>query len=162
MKGHTKSCNFFELGSSTNERLILVDMPGYGKNSKQEWGDMVLKYLENRRQLRRVFLLRDLSKRFSPLDDHVALILDRLGISFQLVLTKTDLFPRELQKFQQKIIDDVTENSSKRWNNTQCLVMPVLTSSTHDVIVDHNKDSPSSSIDRLRVEILAAAGILKM
>lgn len=28
----------------------IVDMPGYGKGSREEWGEQILKYLCNRRQ----------------------------------------------------------------------------------------------------------------
>ena len=30
--------------------LVVLDMPGYGKASKQEWGQEILKYLKGRKQ----------------------------------------------------------------------------------------------------------------
>jgi GTP-binding protein len=89
--GRTKQLNFFNLG----DRLILVDMPGYGyaqaaKEVKRDWQGLMFDYLRGRPDLRRVVLLLD-SRIEVKQSDHAAMqLLDRAAVTFQLVLTKAD------------------------------------------------------------------------
>ncbi|KAJ2001932.1 hypothetical protein H4R26_003862, partial [Coemansia thaxteri] len=56
--GHTSALNFFSLTSGACAGAIsVVDMPGYGFRSRDEWGQFIMKYLATRKVLRRVFLL---------------------------------------------------------------------------------------------------------
>ena len=52
--GRTRSMNFFAVGGEDHVgnlgRLALLDMPGYGKGSHEEWGTEIMKYLAGRRQ----------------------------------------------------------------------------------------------------------------
>ena len=52
--GRTKSMNFFAVGGEDGYgnpgRLAVLDMPGYGKGSRQEWGVEIMKYLLGRKQ----------------------------------------------------------------------------------------------------------------
>lgn len=52
--GRTKTMNFIAVGGPDETgnagRMLLVDMPGYGKGSREEWGEEVMKYLLGRRQ----------------------------------------------------------------------------------------------------------------
>ena len=114
--GHTRSLNFFSVGL---DQFRLVDMPGYGFNSRQEWGQMSVQYFDQRRQLKRVFLLRDIRKQFDQLDVEVIRILDECRVPFQLVLTKCDMFPPELQSFKRKVVDDAREFCATR---TSCFI----------------------------------------
>lgn len=41
--------NFFKVG----DKLSLVDMPGYGWKSRDEWGGMILDYLKMRKKYTR-------------------------------------------------------------------------------------------------------------
>lgn len=45
--GKTKTMTAFEIHRG---KLLLVDMPGYGHASRQEWGKEIMKYLQNRKQ----------------------------------------------------------------------------------------------------------------
>jgi GTP-binding protein len=89
--GRTKQLNFFNLG----DRLILVDMPGYGyaqaaKEVKRDWQGLMFGYLRGRPDLRRVVLLLD-SRIEVKASDHAAMeLLDRAAVTYQLVLTKAD------------------------------------------------------------------------
>ena len=51
--GRTKTMNFFavggEDGSGNRGKITVLDMPGYGKGSREEWGREVEKYLAGRR-----------------------------------------------------------------------------------------------------------------
>ncbi len=52
--GRTRSMNFFAVGGEDGRgspgKLAVLDMPGYGKGSRQEWGEEIMKYLIGRKQ----------------------------------------------------------------------------------------------------------------
>lgn len=70
--------------------LVVVDMPGYGGGSREEWGTEVMKYLERRKQLRRTFALVDAEHGLKASDISLLTNLRRQGISHQIVLSKVD------------------------------------------------------------------------
>jgi GTP-binding protein len=89
--GRTRQINFFDL----DRRLILVDLPGYGyaKASKSEvrhWTVLLRRYLRTRAVLRRVCLLIDSRHGIKEADYPLMHMLDDAGVSYQIVLTKTD------------------------------------------------------------------------
>jgi GTP-binding protein len=89
--GATKQLNFFLLA----ERLMLVDMPGYGyaKVSKQEkgqWDRLITSYLKGRPNLKRVLVLIDSRRGILEVDESFMTLLDDSAVSYQLVLTKCD------------------------------------------------------------------------
>jgi GTP-binding protein len=89
--GRTQQINFFSLGG----KLMLVDLPGYGyaKASKQrigEWSALILRYLQGRAVLRRVLVLVDSRHGLKDSDRDLFGLLDEIGVSYQVVLTKTD------------------------------------------------------------------------
>ena len=52
--GRTRSMNFFAVGGQDEQgnpgKLAVLDMPGYGKGSREEWGPEIMKYLVGRKQ----------------------------------------------------------------------------------------------------------------
>lgn len=59
--GRTREMNAFGIGMSApadgaQPRIVLLDMPGYGKASRAEWGVEIMKYLKGRRQYVSFFL----------------------------------------------------------------------------------------------------------
>ena len=52
--GRTTSMNFIAVGgpdeNGNQGRMLVLDMPGYGKGSRPEWGAEIMKYLIGRRQ----------------------------------------------------------------------------------------------------------------
>ena len=52
--GRTRSMNFFAVGGEDGHgspgKLAVLDMPGYGKGSREEWGPEIMKYLVGRKQ----------------------------------------------------------------------------------------------------------------
>jgi len=89
--GRTRQLNFFELGN----RLVLVDMPGYGyaeaaKQVKQDWQGLMFEYLRGRPTLLRVILLLDARIDIKEADRAAMDLLDRAAVTYQLVLTKVD------------------------------------------------------------------------
>lgn len=89
--GRTQQINCFSLGNS----FLLADLPGYGhaavsKGMRKAWNELILNYLQYRRNLRRVFLLIDARHGFKESDKEVMELLDYLGVIYQIVFTKTD------------------------------------------------------------------------
>ena len=97
--GRTKQINFFYFFYS----LTIVDMPGYGyakagKQEVQNWNALIFKYLLNRINLKRVFLLIDSRHLIKSNDEEMMDILDKSGILYQIILTKVDeVNPKELE-----------------------------------------------------------------
>lgn len=89
--GRTQQLNFFML----DERLMLVDLPGYGyakapKDKVEFWTRLMKRYLCGRQQLRRVCLLIDSRQGVKASDVDIMEMLDKAAIPFQIILTKTD------------------------------------------------------------------------
>lgn len=89
--GRTQQINFFNLGN----RLMLVDLPGYGfarapRSVVMQWTELVMNYLRGRVNLARVHLLIDGRHGPNKVDLEVMDMLDLAGVSYWLVLTKTD------------------------------------------------------------------------
>ncbi|KAG0239078.1 hypothetical protein BGW41_007921 [Actinomortierella wolfii] len=85
-EGHTRLMNFFRIGG----RLSLVDMPGYGFKSRDEWGEMILDYFQKRSSLKRIYILVDPSHGLKESDKQIMGMLDKFGLSYQVILTKAD------------------------------------------------------------------------
>lgn len=89
--GRTQELIFFSRG----ERLMLVDMPGYGyaaaaKGKVKTWTALIHAFLEGRATLARVYLLVDSRHGLKDTDAPVLATLDRAAVNYQVVLTKAD------------------------------------------------------------------------
>ncbi len=89
--GRTQQLNFFNLA----ERVILVDLPGYGfakvpKKQVDGWTQLILDYLRGRRALVRAMLLIDARHGLKDKDRNVMSTLDAAAVNYQIVLTKAD------------------------------------------------------------------------
>ena len=89
--GRTRDINVFDLGT----RLTIADLPGYGfarvsKATQENWRELIVAYLKDRAQLKRVCLLID--ARHGALDNDLAMmtLLDLASAPYHLVLTKID------------------------------------------------------------------------
>lgn len=76
--------------------LVIVDMPGYGGGSREEWGAAAMRFLQQRTQLRRTFLLLDAEHGLKRTDLELVRFLHGEGLPFQIVLSKVDklLYPK--------------------------------------------------------------------
>ncbi|MDE3017134.1 MAG: YihA family ribosome biogenesis GTP-binding protein [Pseudomonadota bacterium] len=89
--------------------LMLVDMPGYGfakvsRQQKADWDDLIRSYLSGRATLKRACLLIDARRGILPPDEEFMSLLDETAVSFQIVLTKTDLLaPADLSDLLQAL-----------------------------------------------------------
>ena len=89
--GRTQQLNFFNLA----DKLILVDMPGYGFANvplkiKYQWEELIAAYLNERDQLKCLYLLVDARHGFKANDIEIMHYLDKMGCIYQVVITKTD------------------------------------------------------------------------
>ncbi|KAK1972057.1 hypothetical protein LY78DRAFT_597491 [Colletotrichum sublineola] len=70
--------------------IVLVDTPGYGHASHEEWGREVVEYLNKRTMLRGVVLLLSSEKKVSEKDVQIVKLLADAGRPVMLVFTKMD------------------------------------------------------------------------
>ncbi len=97
--GRTREVNFFVL----DERLRLVDLPGYGfarasKTTTSQFQNLGRAYLRGRPNLKRVYLLIDARHGLKKVDAEALDALDLSAVSYQIVLTKADkLKPGEVE-----------------------------------------------------------------
>jgi GTP-binding protein len=89
--GRTREVNFFVL----DERLRLVDLPGYGfarasKTTTSQFQNLGRAYLRGRPNLKRVYLLIDARHGLKKVDAEALDALDLSAVSYQIVLTKAD------------------------------------------------------------------------
>lgn len=89
--GKTQTLNFY----LANNSFYLVDVPGYGyasvnQEQQKKMGLMIEEYLENRKELKRVFMLIDF--RIKPTDDDILMyqFLKYYDIPVTLILNKVD------------------------------------------------------------------------
>lgn len=105
--GRTREVNFFVV----DERLRLVDLPGYGfakagKGVTQKFQNLGRAYLRGRPNLMRVYLLIDARHGLKAVDGEAMDALDLAAVSYQIVLTKAD-------KLKPAEVDQVTEAAAK-------------------------------------------------
>ncbi len=93
--GKTRLINFFSL----EDRMLLVDLPGYGyaqvsKEERARWGKIVETYLNKRGQLKLVLMLADI--RHKPTADDRLMVewLSSTGKPFIIIATKADKISR--------------------------------------------------------------------
>ncbi len=89
--GRTQELVFF----TADDRVTLVDMPGYGyaaapKAKVEAWTELIHTYLKGRANLLRVYVLVDARRGLTAADDAVFETLDAAAVSYQVVLTKAD------------------------------------------------------------------------
>lgn len=104
--GFTKTMNLYGVGSGNGivlkkqpdgrdkiigrSGLVIVDMPGYGEGSLSSWGVEIMKYIQSRKQLRRVFVLLDAQHGIKDKDRSLLATLRLTGVSHQVILSKLD------------------------------------------------------------------------
>ena len=107
--GKTQTINFYLV----NDKFYLVDAPGYGftmlsKKKQKKFGLMMEDYLENRPNLKQVFMLIDF--RHKPSNDDLMMYnyLKHYKIPVTIVATKTDKIGITLhQKQRNSILEDL-------------------------------------------------------
>jgi len=77
-------------GGEMETRLAVLDMPGYGFKSRDDWGKEIVTYLRRRKQLRRAFVLIDALHGIKSADERMIDLLRETGISYQIIVSKAD------------------------------------------------------------------------
>ena len=103
--GRTQLINFF----SVNDRLFMVDLPGYGYAKvpaaiRRKWGPMIETYLKGRENLKAVVLILDIRRKPGVQELN---FIDWLALYHRpsiLVLTKADKLSKSAQKNQRQTI----------------------------------------------------------
>ncbi|MCJ1448597.1 MAG: GTP-binding protein [Stictis urceolatum] len=102
--GRTRTMNAYAIGgpgSGGNKgRITILDMPGYGKGSRGEWGTQIQKYLAQRKELKRVFFMMDPLHGLKDSDRVFLELLRSSAIPHQIIISKVDrvLLPAERTK----------------------------------------------------------------
>ncbi len=110
--GRTRELNFFNL----DDRLMLVDLPGYGyartsRDVVERWTKLTRAYLKGRANLTRCFLLIDGRHGIKPNDLAIMDEFDEAAVVYQLVLTK---FDKVKQAARSSILDKTRAAIAKR------------------------------------------------
>lgn len=103
--GRTQAINFFMV----NDRLTLVDLPGYGfarvsPEVKKSWGTLVEIYLRKRLNLKAVVVILDIRRDPNSGDMNLLRWLNRYGIGSIIVLTKADKLSKNRCNIRSKFI----------------------------------------------------------
>ncbi|HEX4179913.1 MAG TPA: ribosome biogenesis GTP-binding protein YihA/YsxC [Caulobacteraceae bacterium] len=141
--GRTREVNFFVL----DERLRLVDLPGYGfarasKGTTAQFQNLGRAYLRGRPNLKRVYLLIDARHGLKEVDAEALDALDVAAVSYQIVLTKAD-------KLKPAEVAAVTEQSARAVAKRPAAFPRVLATSSEK----------GGGLPELRAEIALACGV---
>ena len=108
--GKTQTLNFY----LANNSFYLVDVPGYGyaqvnRDMQKKMGLMIEEYLENRKELKRVFMIVDF--RIKPTDDDILMyqFLKYYDIPVTLILNKCDKVGSSKYDKNLKLIKDAID-----------------------------------------------------
>ncbi|GMM37376.1 Mrx8 protein [Saccharomycopsis crataegensis] len=106
--GFTKSINCFNIGG----RFRLIDTPGYGVMGTKKQGTEITKYLVNRKELMKVYVLINAEHGFTGNDYEVIFgLLGAHGIPYSIIFTKIDKLKRaSLDKHIQEFEELMKEN----------------------------------------------------
>ena len=147
--------------------MAVVDCPGYGFGSRDEWGEVVMRYLQKREQLARAYLLVDISVGMKKSDEQTLEILREAGTPHQIVLSKVDkvLFPGgrlDMERLPERILRlrDVREEFRAKVLDKHAdtsLCTNVLCTSSNDAALGKYK---RIGIDELQHAVLDAAGLI--
>ena len=108
--GKTKTLNFYLI----NNEFYFIDAPGYGyaavdKKTQAKFGKLIEEYLENRKELRRVFMLVDM--RHKPTEDDVLMYnyLKYYNLPVTIIATKADKVGTTRKEKQLKLITNTLD-----------------------------------------------------
>jgi GTP-binding protein len=167
--GRTQSMNAFAVGGEEfngKNRIVVLDMPGYGKGGREEWGREILKYLSQRKQLRMAFLLIDAAHGVKTSDQQLLALFRQQDIPHQIILSKVDrvLFPNSRLPSQgalearfsalRRTFEDVKESIQPEDAEESAAVGEIIACSSEKRI-----NGKKLGIDAVRHAMLHAAGL---
>ncbi|WP_411287039.1 ribosome biogenesis GTP-binding protein YihA/YsxC [Phenylobacterium sp.] len=141
--GRTREVNFFV----ADERLRLVDLPGYGfarasRTDVKKFQNLGRDYLRGRPNLKRAYLLIDARHGLKDVDQEALAAFDTAAVSYQIILTKAD-------KIGAREVQAVTERTLAQIAKRPAAFPRVLATSAEK----------GTGIPQLRAEIVAACAI---
>jgi GTP-binding protein len=109
--GRTQSINLFKI----NEKLNIVDLPGYGyakvsKIKREELSNLIEAYIVNRTNLLQVFVLIDCKVGVKDVDIDIFDSISTADKKFSIILTKSDKCASNFIAEQQKSIISLMQN----------------------------------------------------
>ncbi|MBC7780745.1 MAG: YihA family ribosome biogenesis GTP-binding protein [Proteobacteria bacterium] len=105
--GRTQLINLFEVAP----RQRVVDLPGYGyakvaKNLKRDWGILLERYLQERRELAGLVVIMDIRHPLTALDVRLIDWIAPRGLPLHVVLSKSDKLNRQEQvRTQREVVE---------------------------------------------------------
>ncbi len=108
--GRTRLINYFKINNS----FMFVDLPGYGyalagKEEQAKWQELIGAYLENSKQLKRVFVLVDIRHEPNERDKIMLNYLFYYNIPFNVIATKADKISKAQIEKQKTLIANTLE-----------------------------------------------------
>jgi GTP-binding protein len=186
--GFTKTMNLYGVGAGNGvtikqqpdgrdkvvgfQGVTIVDMPGYGEGSLSSWGVEIMKYIQSRKQLRRVFVLVDAQHGIKDKDRSVLASLRLAGVSHQVVLSKLDKLyipkAKEIKRFDGKVMQKLkakgtVEALRKNMEGLKNEIKPPVGGGALGEILGVSAetlvDGRRLGIDHVRFAVLKAAGL---
>ena len=118
--GRTQLINFFII----NENISFVDIPGYGfanapKNIKMSWENMILNYLENRKNISAIFIAVDIRRGIGDLDKAMIELCQNYNIKIYIIMTKSD----KVSKSEKFIMKKKAQKEICNYNNIENIII---------------------------------------
>ncbi|KAF7511941.1 hypothetical protein GJ744_003174 [Endocarpon pusillum] len=150
-------------GGEMKIRLAVLDMPGYGFASRDEWGKEIVTYLRRRKQLRRAFVLIDALHGIKRADEQMVELLRNEAISYQVIVSKADRLlerggNKGLQAFFELVRREIVQpDAGKGFDGLgEILAVGHLGERKRSVKI---KEQDMLGVDRVRWAVLVAAGL---
>ena len=134
--GRTQSINLFKI----NEKLNIVDLPGYGyakisKVKRDDLANLIESYIINRKNLQQVFVLIDCKVGIKDTDIDIFDMISESNKQFSIILTKIDKCAINFVKSQNESLISLMKNYKSHFNKI------FSTSSNKNIgIIDMQKD----------------------
>jgi len=135
--GRTQSINIYEI----NNRLNVVDLPGYGYakfsiSLREHLSNLVQSYLKQRNNLKKTYILIDSKVGIKDIDIDLFNIMSDANKSFIIILTKIDKCSKNLINKQKESILSLLNN----YPNFSCRKIFFTSCKSHEGIIDIQKD----------------------
>ncbi|KAH8599654.1 P-loop containing nucleoside triphosphate hydrolase protein [Bisporella sp. PMI_857] len=162
--GKTRMLNLFVVGPKhgrPEDKLVILDTPGYGHGSRDDWGVQIMKYLEKRRQLKMAFLLIDATHGMKNSDHQLIKMFRERRIPFQVVFSKVDRMLFDQKSTPRKVVlEDRIANLQEEMMNVRRVIDPRKGEHGWEPWMDEEESiGKRYGVDAVRFAMLKAAGL---